>query len=448
MRKYRRIIRKSDSILQGYQIILIAFGITIALDCITTILFFKIRKIELFVFMLEGLRFTIGFLGVISLLLLVLFVFFYRQREQVSTLDVEEMTLAAEQMSKQLLSLINDKQITDVLKLSNSTRFGHEMPQVAVWVNDKCNYGYIAFENIANYEKMDREKYEHRISGILSGKYKRFAVVSSTLSKGDTYMLFYFEDMQTSNRFIVNGSLDSLKEFVSEDVHAIRLSKDLTWHTDETPELSVIGRTRSGKSMLCYFIAKLMLIQGWTVEYNSAKYDRYVKEFNGKSTAIEIVERTEYWVKYMEERLEKINKAGKDKYLEMQDMADVAVFFDELGNLNANLETDKTLKKRWEIAINKLSATGASTGIHIIAISQFATKEGFLPSLARVNCSEAVIMLGGAADSADERRYLMPGFADMPKRSYGKGEGVARILSSSGDKWGVPHFYEAPWFID
>lgn len=30
---------------------------------------------------------------------------------------------------------------------------------------------------------------------------------------------------------------------------------------------------------------------------------------------------------------------------------------------------------------------------------------------ARTNCTDAVIMLGGAADSADERRHLMPGFA-------------------------------------
>ena len=48
-------------------------------------------------------------------------------------------------------------------------------------------------------------------------------------------------------------------------------------------------------------------------------------------------------------------------------------------------------------------------------------------------------------DSADERKYLMSGFADMPKRSYGKGQGVARILGS-GKKWEVPHFYETPWF--
>ena len=154
----------------------------------------------------------------------------------------------------------------------------------------------------------------------------------------------------------------------------------------------------------------------------------------------------------MDERLRKINEAGKEKYLEMDDMPHIGLFFDELANLNASCEsldkTDKSLKitTRWITAINRLSATGASSGISLIVISQFATKEAFLPSLARVNCSDAVIMLGGAADSATERQYLMSGFSDMPKRSYGKGQGLARIIGS-GRKWeNSPHFFETPWF--
>ncbi len=59
--------------------------------------------------------------------------------------------------------------------------------------------------------------------------------------------------------------------------------------------------------------------------------------------------------------------------------------------------------------------------------------------------SDAVIFLGGAADSATERMFLMPGFADIPHRSYGQGQGVARIVSS-GKQWETPHYYETPWF--
>ena len=237
-----------------------------------------------------------------------------------------------------------------------------------------------------------------------------------------------------------------MDEFVSNDDHAIRLSKNLVWHSEVTPHLSIIARTRAGKSVLAgRYISSLMILQGWTIEYNSAKLDRYVKEHNGQSDTEEIIKRAEHWVYFMKDRLQKIEEAGKEKYLDMIEMNDIAIFFDELGNLNAELELNKALKKRWETAINKLTATGGSAGIHVIAISQFATKDGFLPSLARVNCSDAVIMLGGAADSADERRYLMPGFADLPKRSYGKGQGVARIVSS-GKKWENPHFFEAPWF--
>ncbi|WP_257362386.1 cell division protein FtsK [Streptococcus sp. HMSC066E07] len=363
------------------------------------------------------------------------------------------MSNQANRLSQKLKRLFNDKQITDVLKLSNSTRYGDEMPELHVWINDDLNEGYIAIENIANWERADREKFEQRVSGILSGKYQRFAVVNSELTAEDSYIIFHFEDTLTSQRLHVKDESDSLKDFINDNKHAIRLSNDLVWNSDIVPHLSVIARTRAGKSVLAgRYMARLMLLQDWIVEYNSAKYDRYVKEFNGQSDPIKIVERAEYWCSIMDERLTKINKAGKDKYLEMKDMPDIALFFDELGNLNASLESldkvDKTLKitSRWTTAINRLSATGGSSGIHIIAISQFATKEGFLPSLARVNCSDAVIMLGGAADSADERKYLMSGFADIPKRSYGKGQGVARIIGS-GRKWeNSPHFFETPWF--
>ncbi|EFS18426.1 hypothetical protein [Staphylococcus hominis] len=236
---------------------------------------------------------------------------------------------------------------------------------------------------------------------------------------------------------------------IDDNLNAIRLAYDLVWYTDEAPHLSIIARTRAGKSVFAGdYLCRLMKLQNWIVEYNSAKFDRYVREFNGRSEVTEIVERAEYWVEVMNQRLNEINLAGKDKYLDMENMNNIAIIFDEIGNLNAGLEQKnlKIYKNRWEQAINKLSATGASAGIHIIAISQFATKESFLPTLARVNCSDAVIMLGGAADSADERRYLMPGFADLPKRSYKKGQGLARILGS-GYKWEKPHFYETPWFL-
>ncbi|GAB6742083.1 hypothetical protein BOVMAS36_16400 [Streptococcus uberis] len=256
-----------------------------------------------------------------------------------------------------------------------------------------------------------------------------------------------------SQRLYVKSDLDLLKQYICYNKHAIRLSKELIWYSDITAHLSIIARTRAGKSVLAgRYMARLMLQQGWTVEYNSSKYDRYVRDFIGQSDPIKIVERAEYWCSVMDDRLAEIKDAGKENFLEMADMPDIGLFFDELGNLNACLESldkvDKSLKitSRWTTAINRLSATGASTGIHIIAISQFATKEGFLPSLARVNCSDAVIMLGGAADSPTERQYLISGFTDMPKRNFGKGQGIARIVGS-GRKWEkTPHFYEPPWF--
>lgn len=442
--KYRRIKRTKNCKLQDYQLFVIVFAVTIWM---TVLIFFISKTVteasSLLVYSVSA--------NVITFLTLL---YTLSRREEVSTFSIPVMSNDAGRLAKKLKRLFNDKQITDVLKLSNTTRYGDEMPEIEVWLDNGLLEGYIAIENIANWERADREKFEQRVSGILAGKYQRFAVINSELTAGDSFILFYFEDTLTSKRLLVKDNLDSLQPFLSDDSHTIQLSKDLMWHSDITPMLSIIARTRAGKSVLAgRYMARLMLLQGWFVEYNSAKYDRYVKEFNGESDPIQIVERAEYWCSVMDNRLAKINEAGKEKYTEMDNMPDIGLFFDELGNLNASLESlDKVNRSikitlRWTTAINRLSATGGSAGIHIIAISQFATKEGFLPSLARVNCSDAVIMLGGAADSADERKYLMSGFADMPKKSYGKGQGLARILGS-GKKWEVPHFFETPFFDD
>lgn len=442
MSKYRRIIRKQDSKYQSHQIILMVLITTIFLSLVLTFIlnnFFK--RYLLYNFILST-----------SLLSLIIFclVISLKNREQVSILKIDKMSKEANRLANRINKLFNDKTITDVLKLSNSTRYGEEMPEIYVFLDSSLKEGFIAIENISNFDRADRDKFEQKISGVLSGKYQKYSVVSSELTLDDSFILFYFEDSITSERLIIENTGD-IKESVSECEHHIRLAKNLVWQCNITAHLSIIARTRAGKSVLAgEYMARLMLLQNWIVEYNSAKYDRYVKEFNGKSDPIEIVERAEYWCSVMDNRLQEINNAGKDKYLDMKDMPNIAIFFDELGNLNASLEsldkTDKTLKitSRWITAINRLSATGASAGIHIIAISQFATKEGFLPSLARVNCSDAVIMLGGAADSPTERQYLMSGFADLPKRSYKKGQGIARI-QGSGRKWETPHFYETPY---
>ena len=447
-RRYRRIKPTPNCKPLGYQLSLIVFTVTISM---TGLLLYISYSIEL---LKPYLTKPLLFFAIIDFFSFLCLVYTWSLREEVSTISIPVMSNEANRLSQKLKRLFNDKQITDVLKLSNSTRYGEEMPEIHVWIDDSLSEGFIAIENIANWERADREKFEQRVSGILAGKYQRFTVVNSELTAGDSYIIFHLEDTLTSRRLHVKDEANSLEEFINDNKHAIRLSSDLVWHSDIVPHLSVIARTRAGKSVLAgRYMARLMLSQGWVVEYNSAKYDRYVKEFNGQSDPIKIVERAEYWCSVMDKRLSEINDAGKEKYLEMKNMPNIALFFDELGNLNASLESldkvDKTLKisSRWTTAINRLSATGGSAGIHIIAISQFATKEGFLPSLARVNCSDAVIMLGGAADSAEERKYLMSGFADMPKRSYIVGQGVARILGS-GKKWEVPHFYETPWFED
>ena len=371
MTKYRRIKKNLNSQAQAYQLTLVAWFVA---SFITFSLWY-LRNRFTFVHNITTIPYRISLILLIICFITV--VYGYSCREKVSKIKLEKMSKNGKKLSRRIKRLFNDKQITDVLKLSNNTRYGDEMPEIEVYVNDDMTEGFISIENIANFERANREKFEQRISGILSGKYQKFAIVSSELKYGDTYIFFYFEDTLTSMRFnILNKDISSFVD--KEYKQAIRLSKDLVWKTDITSHLSIIARTRSGKSVFAGdYLAQIMINQGWLVEYNSCKYDRYVKKYNGQSDPIKIVERAEYWCSIMDKRLKKINLANKDKYIEMDNMSDVSLFFDELGNLNASLESldklDKSMKvtARWTTAINRLSATGASAGIHIIAISQF-----------------------------------------------------------------------------
>lgn len=441
-RKYRRIVRDEESSYQAYQVCLIALSLFLVLTIGMFLLMSQADKFDL-IDISNFIRLIIKFLLAGECLMMILFIFAYGSRERVARISVAKMDKKAQKRANKIRRLFNDKTIVDVLKLANKTRYGTEMPEIFVYLDNDLYSGYIAIENIASFDMLDRSKIEQKISGILSGKFQKYAVVASELIRGDTYVLYHFEDAQTSMRLVLENT-DDISKYVSENKRDIKLAKDLVWHSNKVPHMSIIARTRAGKSVFAGgYLAELMKLQGWIVEYNSAKKDIYVKRFNGKYEPVEIVERAEYWLSEMKKRLNEIDEANAEKYTDL-DMTDIAVFFDEIGNLNSSLENDKTLKKRWENAINGLSATGASAGLHIISISQRATKEGFLTGLARTNSSDAVIFLGTAADEATERQYLIAGY-ELPKRNYSAGQGIARF-DGSGRKWQEPHYYETPLF--
>lgn len=289
----------------------------------------------------------------------------------------------------------------------------------------------------------DLEKTTEDINSCLRGVYSRFAVVSSAVSTDGTNFEFCLENVDKSYRFVVKD-LDILP-FLSKNPNEIRLAKNLVWDTVKTPMLSVIGRTRSGKTVFSQYLLKIMKAQGWHIRYYSAKNDIYVKQFHGESDPQKIVEAIEYWVKVMEERNKTITKAGAKDFRAVG-LKKIGIFVDELGLLNGKLSVDKKLEKRWTTAITSLMGAGASSGITVVALSQRGTKDFFLPSSALVNARDGVVMLGLSADSGDDRRALIPGF-EIEHRSYGAGQGLAMFVSS-GKHWEQPSFYEAPYFVD
>ncbi|MCT6889388.1 MAG: cell division protein FtsK, partial [Lactobacillus sp.] len=287
----------------------------------------------------------------------------------------------------------------------------------------------------------DLDKISEDVSSCLRGIYNSLAVVSSQVSLNGTNFEFCLENVDKSYRFVVKGK--DVSPFLSKNVNEIKLSKNLVWDTNATPMLSVIGHTRSGKTVFADYLLKVMSAQGWEIHYYSAKPDIYVKRFKGESDPRKIVEAVEQWNKIMSERNNEITKAGARTFTELG-MKKIGLFIDELGLLNGRLSVDKKLERRWIAAITGLMGAGASSGITVVALSQRATKDYFLPSSALVNAKDAVIMLGLAADSGDDRRALIPGF-DIAHCAYGQGQGLAMIVSS-GSHWEQPEFYETPYF--
>lgn len=393
----------------------------------------------------SGVQKFIGIIFLIDLALLGLFLLAWKARETVPRYPVQKMGSKQKRLASAVKRRLNRKNLVDVLRLASETAFGYEMPAVYTYFAPDLASGFIAIENLGHAEKLDRNLLAESISGILSSRKLRcFSVVSTELSRDQVFYIFHLEDTQTSQRLIVRN--DDLTPFISDNPHEIRLAKDLVWRVDtSTPFLAVIGRTRSGKSyFIAHYLLPLMKLQGWKVEFHSIKGDVYVKQFHGESDPEKIISRLEYWVDVMKKRNSQITALGKEKYSQVEGMRDCAIVIDEIGALNGFLSADRKLEKRWISAITQLTSTGASSGIHIIALAQYASVQGFLPSAAKTNISDGVIFLGMAADSASDRQFLVPGSEIAPRR-YATGQGLARIVTA-GRKWESLHFYETPLF--
>lgn len=367
-------------------------------------------------------------------------------RERIPVMKLEKMSLKAKWYAWRIYKLFDLKTIIDVLHFENKTRYGFALPVIKVYVNSKCDSGFVAIENMQNIVNLSSPKMIQDLSGILVGRnLQQFSFVSSELSKDGNFYIFYFEDTASSQRFVINTNAN-LMQFISSNKHDLKLDKTLVWHASKDAHLSLIGRTRSGKSVfLSDYLLPLMKLQSWEVHYYSVKPDIYVKKYEGESDPVKIIEALEHWVTVTQKRLKRITDAGKSKYTET-DLNDIAIVLDEISNFNSMLEgkskEQKALKERANNAIASLTSRSASAGIHFIGASQYGAKDAFVEPRSKTNMQDAVIILGLAADSADDRKYLIPGF-EIPKQVYKTGQGLARFVSS-GRRWEQPHYFETP----
>lgn len=436
----RKIYPKKDSKTQFYKIVGFPLALGLGALPLTVWVTNQIRFLPP-----SGVQKFLGMLFLADLALLGLFLLAWKARETVPNYPIKKMGARQKSLARAVKWRLNRKNLVDVLRLASETSYGWEMPTTYVFIAPDLASGFIAIENLGHAEKLDRNLLAESISGILSSrKLRRFSVVSTELSRDQVFYVFHLEDTKTSQRLVIENA--DLTPFVSQNPHEIKLAKDLVWRVDtSTPFLAVIGRTRSGKSyFVAHFLLPLMQLQGWQVEFHSVKGDIYVKQFHGESDPEKIISRLEHWVQVMKDRNSQITQLGKEKYSQVEGMQDIGIVIDEIGALNGFLSSDKKLEKRWISAITQLTSTGASSGIHIIALAQYASVQGFLPSAAKTNVSDSVIFLGMAADSPSDRQFLVPGSEIAPRR-YAVGQGLARIVTA-GRKWEQLHFYETPLF--
>ena len=143
MCKYRRIVRTPNSKLQSHQIILVTLIVNLFLSIVLSMLYFKIN-----IYMV----YTVTCISYIILLLLfIFFIISIKNTEQVSTLDIEKMNKKSNSTANKIKKLFNDKNITDVLKLSNTKRYGEEMPEIYVYIDNSLNEGYVAINHFSKF---------------------------------------------------------------------------------------------------------------------------------------------------------------------------------------------------------------------------------------------------------------------------------------------------------
>lgn len=401
---------------------------------------------------LLGLNVDLGVFGYTVLFISILFItvgliciFKFISEKNVPRFNVPKMSYRAKRIARKIERLFNEMTIVDILKITPKTKYGYPVPVIKVFISENCLEGYVLIENLGAYERIGKTTLGESISGIMKGnRLAGYEVVRSDLELGGMCMRFDFENVKGLTRLEVKHH--DLTPFKSTSAHDIKLGNDLIWHTRKYPMMSLIARTGAGKSVFAGYIADMATLQGWEVRYNSAKRDKYVERFNGSYEVEDIVELAEKYVHVMTERLAVVAEKSRDDYADVG-LNDILLVFDELGHLNALLSDDKKLNKRWQSALKSLSMTGRSAGIHLLLISQFGTIEGFVNSSIRAQVSDVVVMLGNAASSASERQYVMGGYADIPSRFYGIGEGLA-LVSGAGRKWEEPHYYQAPWISD
>lgn len=356
--------------------------------------------------------------------------------------EMKEMSDTDASIAYKLERLLSPpKVLVDRLNVAvkTSTGEGYAIPEVFVEIHGASGFVYI--ENIGgNSSQLKNENLSSAISSVFTGDVRGFSIVQQSMTEDGNWGKFEIEDTAIDNRFYIHGTVTP---YISSNPHTIRLAEDLEW-TPSNFHLAIVGRTGSGKSELVGVILSLAELQGWDVQFHSAKVDGLVYRYGGESDVPKIIDHLEKAVELMKFRQALISKKLPGQmqvdYRDLPELKDIVIAIDEMGMINDEISGDKTLKVRLDSALGQLAKGARSAGIHLILMAQYASSDSFKPAYRQQLTGRFIL----GASSGLERQFLMPGYEDNGV-AYGQAEGLAQFDGTT--KWQTPRHYKAPWII-
>ncbi|KGH87576.1 hypothetical protein [Oenococcus oeni] len=357
---------------------------------------------------------------------------------------------------QQVLKSVEEKTLKIGVELPNQR--GYKLPGINVKAKfskeHQLESAYIDLEKMGQVEELKKQYFPENLSSSFSGRpFNNLNVTIVEDSLSSKWIRFWIENTVDSRKI----TIDSKQKLVLENNYQIPLMQNYFHNFHENNSLAIVGRTRSGKTMLVYYLVSILSskLPAQNIFIATDKQDylyslskllptgNYLDLFNGKFDGEVLFQMSQRLVGLMKKRQEFIyentSEPGSD-YLSVG-LKDIYFFVDEIGNYsfpsNRKLDDKRTIKQAFNDNLKIIAKQGRSAGVHLILITQFASSEAFDTDI-RAQLTGR-ILLGNS--TGGERQFLFP-TEEIPDRAYGISKGIATF--DGVKNWQHPKYFEAP----